>query len=472
MSIMSSKGDSSQIPRGGNLYSIFGEGTNLSEFSPLVDRLDKDTLKLLSSVAVRISLVEALSSLNHFPSNRDFASLQLYLLCTCIDALANPRWLAFNEWLATKKAEYHTTERDTKLEEVFDELKNKSDNQFYVKSILELYSEYLNHYGTTRKFGAFFLDLPDFMKEFIASSYQIFNGYENFLKPEIWQKWNEKTTDEKLGKIANYIFEYRRNQFTHAGRTYQTTWESYFHSPKEALDTRPYKPSGSFLNFWADDNPDNDVELIVNVQHNEIFLLQTAIITYCRKVIGIIDEEHFLLKRKARYHCATMIKSVLYELQHNWKTYKFYSSKLLVYENEEDRYYGMPEFQIEWLEGALELDFCDYGVPEDVIIRETKSAILLLKNLNEPIRKVNEKYPPLYIRNRDKSLADKPEDFEGKKRAKMELPDKIQAMYDYRRAGWQIPNLLSIYARLLIEVPDQKGPKMYTTSRPDFFNLM
>jgi len=57
---------------------------------------------------------------------------------------------------------------------------------------------------------------------------------------------------------------------------------------------------------------------------------------------------------------------------------------------------------------------------ESILVKskETKTAIHLLNNLNEPIKKVNEKYPPLYVRNRDKTIANTYENFVGKTVAK------------------------------------------------------
>lgn len=471
-STIATGGKDAKIPRGGILYEVFGEGTNLVDFAPLLENFEHDTLTLLASIALRIELVDKLNILNRPPANADFASLQLYLLCTCIDTLANPTWLPFNDWLRTKKTKYHITERNEQLSSILENINNIQDIESFTLAILTLYKNYLLHHGTSKKFGTLFLESPDFLKEFIASSYMIFDGDKNYLLPEERQKWFEKTVDEKLSIIAAYLYKYRRNKFTHQSRSFSTTWESFFQTPEEALNTRPYKPSGALLHFWVDDNPQNDVELVVNTRQNEIFLLKNMLIVRCRKLLGLKDTEEFLRKREQRHHRSLIIKNVILDLEFNWKAYKFYSIKWLAYEHDKDRYNGLPEFQLAWLEAALELDYSEYGIPQDSILQDAKAIIRLLTKLNEPIRVVNLDFPPLYIRNRDSKWKDKPEDFKGKEEAKIELFERIQNMHEYHHVRSMIPNIIGTFSRLLTEVPDQKGPKFYSSSRPDYFSLL
>ena len=246
--------------------------------------------------------------------------------------------------MATRKQKYDISERDEQLQRLEGEIDQVADASGIVTMVHELYSVYLRYHGTSRKFGQFFLSLPDAVKTLIADAYMLFHGKQSFPDAAVYQAWLDQSEDQRLLAIAKYLYKYRRNDFTHAGKTYQTTWPSHFRTPEEAITMEPDK-GGVLLAFFEDDDPQKDLELTVMVNENEEFLLRTAIVYYCRGLMGIEDHAEFIKKHAERNRRLLILCKVANEIQSNWKTYKYYSIDWMAYEDNDDRYYGIPEFQ-------------------------------------------------------------------------------------------------------------------------------
>ena len=115
-----------------------------------------------------------------------------------------------------------------------------------------------------------------------------------------------------------------------------------------------------------------------------------------------------------------------------------------------------------------ELDLEGYGLVTENLIRDTKTCVSGLKALNEPIRQLNEEFPPLYIRNRREDLRDVPEDKKAKQRAKVQMFQQLQKMQGYRDVRWYLGRLIQVFTGMLHVVPDQGGPKMYSYSAANY----
>jgi hypothetical protein len=455
------------IPRSGICYQILGEGINLVDFAPKLKTLDDETRRLLTNVALRLALIDRLGNLSTGPVDLQFAALKLYLLCTCIDTLANPAWLPFNDWMITRKQKYEISERDEQLQRLAGEVDQITDAAGIVAMIRELYNVYLGYHGTSRKFGQFFLSLPDAVKTLIADAYMLFYEKQNFLDPAVRQAWVDQSEDQRLLAIAQYLYKYRRNDFTHAGKIYQTTWPSNFRTSEEAKNMEPDK-RGVLLSFFKDNDPQKEIELTVMVNEDEAFLLRTAIVYHCRGLIGIEDDAEFIQKHAERRRRLLILHNVVDEIRSNWKTYKYYSINWMAYEDNADRYHGIPEFQWRWLEAVPELDLEGYGLVTENLIQDTKTCVSRLKALNEPIRQLNKEFPPLYIRNRREDLRDVPEDPKAKRRAKVQMFRRLQEMHEYRDVRWYLGRLIQVFTGMLHVVPDQGGPKMYGYPAPNY----
>ncbi|MBI5290573.1 MAG: hypothetical protein HY872_01715 [Chloroflexi bacterium] len=462
--------DLSDIPFSGLHFQIFGDGLNLVQFSPMMTALREDVITLLTNAAVRIDLADHLDEKIITPSDPQLDSLQLYLLCTCIDSLSNPDWLPFHDWVRTRNEKYHISEREQKFTDLQSELNAVSDLSTVLTFINELHTIYSQHHGTQRKFGHFFVNLPNDVQQFLADSYMLFDGDEVFLDPIIQDKWILLPLQEKLQKIALYLFKYRRNDFTHAGKTYPTTWARSANSPQDALEEQTRK-GWTPLFFYQDDNPNKKMERTVLARENEVFLLRTAIVGYCRALIGIHDHNYVDNCAVRNRHKATVSK-ILDELLHDWITYKYYSIDWMIYEDHDDRYRGVPEFRWEWLESSRSIPFANFGIIPEEATRDIEQCTSALKELNFLIQKVNESHPPLYIRNTRPDLKDQPEDEQAKRQAKQELYECLHKAPSYTHARWMLGQLINMFQQMKSSVYGQGGILTYGYSHPDYRKML
>jgi len=463
-------GEADRIPRGGIYYQVFGEGTNLVDFAPKLESIDDDTRRLLADIAQRLTLIDRLENLSRSFVDSQLDALPLYLLCTCIDALANPTWLPFNDWMATRKQKYEITERDAKLQALIGDIDQISDAVEFVTAVLDLYRTYLKHHGTSRKFGQFFLELPDEVKSFVADAYMVLDGDQIFIDPAVRQAWLDRSVDERLQAVAGYLYQYRRNDFTHGVKAHRTTGSDNLRTLEEALTKKPGEPRGASILFFYEDNDyeKKEVKLTVLVSESEVFLLRTAIVCYCRSLLGLENRAEFIRQHAERHHRLLILRNVVNEIQRNWRVYKYYSMDWMAYEDKNDRYCGIPEFQWDWLEAVLELDLEGYGLVTENLLRDVRTCIARLEVLNDPIRQLNEDFPPLYIRNQREDLRNVPEDEQAKQRAKIDLFQHLRRLREYSDARWYLGQLIRIFSEMLHIVPDQGGPRFYGYSAPDY----
>ena len=158
-------------------------------------------------------------------------ALELYLLCTCVDALSESNYIDFPSWLS-KDSENGTDEQ--RISQILIQSPgNLSDPTIFGSAVLRIYQEmYLPVYGIKNNFIKFFCDLPPETQRLLAQVYVISNPLskseisreinDSQTLPRDIESWNQAQSDwqtidlsSKIKLIAEYFYNYYRNPYTH-----------------------------------------------------------------------------------------------------------------------------------------------------------------------------------------------------------------------------------------------------------------
>jgi hypothetical protein len=229
-------------------YNLFGFGVLEPVFTR---RLSNSELhEQLDTVAHRICFVDRLRYRQQFVVGESFSTpellhrlsverqaLELYLLCTCIDALAGEDFIRFHEWLGVKKRATKTKYGidDDLIGQVLSRFPGDlRDPDRFRSAAFSLFNEaYLPNHGNHKAFLRFFDALPASMKSVLLQVYTISDPLdEDEISPELkegavlpndietWnrerEKWESQRNDERIKKVAQYLYQYHRNPYTHS----------------------------------------------------------------------------------------------------------------------------------------------------------------------------------------------------------------------------------------------------------------
>ncbi len=154
----------------------------------------------------------------------------LHLLCVGIDAWASGSWLDFGDWIATNQDDknYGRSERDKQLRELTATVHNAHEEkaQEVLRSgIAKLHDIYKQFFGKWRKFESFFMTLPEPVKQILIEHYVV--GKDTDAR-DVEKSWSEREASENLRLLARYLWDCRRNEYTHEGRVSLGAISDYF----------------------------------------------------------------------------------------------------------------------------------------------------------------------------------------------------------------------------------------------------
>jgi hypothetical protein len=199
-----------------DLHGILGANIDGLEFHNRLRGLDEPTHGKILGVASRLQLVNALQHETVYSTSWNRVqtdALQVYLLCTCLDALASRSdYRHFHEWIAQEQ-------QQQLLEEIFAETNSAAQPtpSWYKQVTEQLGTKWLNEYGVSRGFRGFILELPEALRTELIDSYTILK--EPREQRDSWAGYSE---DKRLKRVASYLYELRRNTFTHQARIVPT----------------------------------------------------------------------------------------------------------------------------------------------------------------------------------------------------------------------------------------------------------
>jgi len=232
-------------------HNLFGFQTNQRKF---IERLQQyDDQNTLLNVVTRVYLTDVLRHRLHFDySGRlltgelqilladQLQALELYLLCTCVDVLSSEYpFVNFAQWFLIRDPESKARHGIDKSEEqqmaaiLQDISGDLHDLETFRSTVAQLYQQvYLPKHGVRRNFVRYFLELPTALRKLLADVYVISTPlHPEELSPEVqpdedlsndiktWHRelnaWSRENQKEKIKRIASYLYEHRRNPYTH-----------------------------------------------------------------------------------------------------------------------------------------------------------------------------------------------------------------------------------------------------------------
>jgi hypothetical protein len=148
------------------------------------------------------------------------SGLTLYLLCTCIDVLTGqggdfldfPRWLTSGRGIEDAELSIHL--QGTSVSQA-------SSFRMLIRHLHE--EHYLPRHGGRRGFAAFFSEtIPVPLQDALSSIYCIVPnavdpGFDDDLWSEHLRSWGDLSTLEQMTRLGQYLYDCRRNPYTHAG---------------------------------------------------------------------------------------------------------------------------------------------------------------------------------------------------------------------------------------------------------------
>ena len=307
----------------GSAFRAFGFGVNSLDFARAQLNLQENdpvNYRLFTDIADRILFVDHLrfelwqaleSSDGGFGDSlrliTNLDSLETYLLCTCIDALAGGRdFVTFADWVQENQ------------EKVAEQLGGKavtSTNEF--SSITaNLHDSYTSEeVGLTRKFTAFFQELPEFLKQALAQNIVLIKGdYWSHNAKQKMQKWQNLSVDDQVKKIAGeYLYSVRRSKYTHAVKKHEAAGGFWKH-----LSQTPFEPNGwTPIRLKSSKNPDKVKLTILTSNTIEESYLLRAIISYhvLTNLLGYSVSDNYLEQFHKYYEALMEIHNFLREMQ-------------------------------------------------------------------------------------------------------------------------------------------------------------
>lgn len=152
--------------------------------------------------------------------SEQLSGLTLYLLCTCIDVLTGqggdfldfPRWLTSGRGIEDAELSIHL--QGTSVSQA-------SSFRMLIRHLHE--EHYLPRHGGRRGFAAYFSEtIPVPLQDALSSIYCIVPnavdpGFDDDLWSEHLRSWDDLSTSDKMTRIGQYLYDCRRNPYTHAG---------------------------------------------------------------------------------------------------------------------------------------------------------------------------------------------------------------------------------------------------------------
>lgn len=266
-----------------------------------------------------------------------------YLTLTCIDVAAGRSYKRFYEWLTNnlkKRNDADNSFINIGLNEIFGSpsLNELSTNLIeWINNVL--LDRYISEYGVRCKFLEFIKDSPDWLIDWLLSSYYIYNGeLDNKKLSEFYGMQPAK----KLDLIANYYF-FLRNKFTHTIEyieTHEDEQTYFFQSPFGKEKEESFLPRVIY-----EDGDDSKpilwtIGLLSNL--NESDIVRTVLIIQIRqKLLNIDDDPSAIDSCLIRNEYRFLGYSFLNELTENLNTIKNW------------QYYNNEDFRYKYSEGRL-----------------------------------------------------------------------------------------------------------------------
>lgn len=172
----------------------------------------------------------------------DLEALCFYLLLTCIELLVSPPYKQMDCWL----------ERNwSRLSQSYDG--GVSELEMFLGAL----DEYRDSHGLRRNFRrAIIEEVPTDLRARFVNRFAVVKTKDGAVNPQSWQSWVGKSDEQKIDRIARFLYDDVRSKFTHS--SHRTLFPSV---PIEYLPAN----SSAVLVRLAPSNEDNIFTLLQDV---------------------------------------------------------------------------------------------------------------------------------------------------------------------------------------------------------------
>jgi hypothetical protein len=256
-------------------------------------------------------------------------SLEVFLLCTCVDTLAaGGAWEEFPAWLCSNREGVECAlQRPSQGAAAVDR---------YITTTDTLHSNYRLASGSSKGFADFFLSLPLLAKRFIGESILMVKGpfWDTNFSSRL-RAWQKRPLDDKLNRLAREYFYEIRSQYAHASRVHPVSSPSLLrrHDEAEARAEAISNRGWNLLLVYETDHSDSvRMTLLVKSSARESDLLTLALTSYVLHTkLGLrlpdIFPELVLSSIRAKH----AIRSAILELERNRDCYHLLHRRLFPY---------------------------------------------------------------------------------------------------------------------------------------------
>jgi hypothetical protein len=361
---------------------VFSCGIDWQDFRTAYERLQDKDKNRLERVARRMWLTNKLRheiSLFHNPfgwandtfelESIELPSIEIYLLCSCIDTLAgSPSHVDFRDWVK-KQPDVHCS----RIEEVCD-----------------LYTKYQQQHGVTKPIHLLFTNLPRAAKDWLLENVVIRPADEPL---EVGKQAPEKLLD----LLYRYFFDVRRHPFTHSSVSLFTTIADDIREPtpngwwvRPASGTCVVLKPGSSKREW---------HVSYREGLDESIILRLIVHIVALGILGIEVTNEVIQTNLRNYSRLGALYAVVREVHQNAALVHHWSDLI-----------GRPVSQ--WAEFGLVAFY--QGIPalsaqrSNIMLRRfdenplesgleqiTKQYVQLIEQINATIFEFNESFPPL-----------------------------------------------------------------------------
>lgn len=334
---------SSEKERAALAHRLFGIGIAESEFAWAVS--DSGLHEKLQDVAMRVLLADYLKYRASFLDTsyffspafassgdlsyrlyREVASLQLYLLCTCVDAIQGKRngFITFPNWLHRKRSV-----DDDAIAQILSELSQSLDLRQaapFRKTAHQVFDRvYRPVYGDRHGFIQFFLNLPPSLSSLVTNAFMISSPLSEhpMFDLSVWdqehKEWGQLPETDRLKRIGRYFYDHRRSPYTHSLKSFPPhigTTRLYRGRYDDLIGSVDYISTEDVIEFWDGNTKKYICRYFAGRENeDEALMLRLLIAMALREKLGfeVTDEtidkyRTYQVRRKAIYWALWEVK--------------------------------------------------------------------------------------------------------------------------------------------------------------------
>lgn len=281
---------------------VVGCGVDPAAFNRAFEEMPVEEQERIQRVANRVNLTLVMrhqTSIHQNPFESayesimfdrwEWRSIEVYLLCTCVDTLAGKaKHKMFPEWLR----------------------KRAVDEPLLLKEIDRLHSQYLDEYGVGRTFRQLFDDVPMDVKGWLGENVSIRRSDQSISESSIG-------TEELIELLGKYFYEKRRNPYTHLSKTRQTWIADDTRIP--SVDRWWVTPASGTMFEFRDGPTGETWNFSFRDGLDEATILRVVIHATVLRLLGFEVSEEIVT---ANLHCLSKIRAVFdFIAEVNWNAY-------------------------------------------------------------------------------------------------------------------------------------------------------